>query len=157
LIYLAVQIRHNTQASQAQARQTLLDQWSGSNWDIFRDPEMVRVYAIGLVNWPDISASDKAMFDMGMGRYLANIQNGLLLRDSGMIDADTVDIVAAYMMLCVRSPGGAKWWAETVNALPETRAYIEERVARERETAAKLPELPDFWLELAGVEPPARG
>ena len=52
----------------------------------------------------------------GMSRFLANIQNGLLLRDSGMIDGSSLDVLVGYMVLCVRTTGGATWWRDTMNA-----------------------------------------
>ena len=81
--------------------------------------------------------------------HLANLQNGLLLRDSGMIDDRTLDTVATHMMICVRSTGGRKWWRETSNAHPETRAYIESRLAHDEEQHASVETLLPFWMAMA--------
>ncbi len=148
--YLAVQTRQNTKTGRAQSRQILLDQWSSSNWDLSRDPQLLRVYATALLHWPDLPNEEKAMFDFGMGRYLANIQNGLLLRDSGMIDERTLDVVAGYMMLCVRSSGGARWWRDTPNAHPETRAYIDDRLANDDAPTSTVENLLPYWMAMAG-------
>ena len=107
LIYLALQIRQNTRSGRAQSRQTLINQWSSTNWELSRDPELLRIYAEALTNWPDLPNDEKTMFDIGMGHYLANIQNGLLLRDSGMLDDGTLDQVAGFMLICIRSSGGS--------------------------------------------------
>ena len=67
---------------------------------------MLKAFAAGLSKWPDISNEDKITFDVGMGRYLANIQNGILLRDSGLLDADVLDQTANYLpsrYLCTSS------------------------------------------------------
>ncbi len=150
--YLSVQIRQNTKTGRAQSRQTLLDQWSSSNWDLSRDPQLLRIYASALLHWPDLPNDEKTMFDFGMSRFLANIQNGLLLRDSGMIDGSTLDVLVGYMMLCVRTTGGAKWWQDTTNVHPETRAYIENRLASDDQWAAPLESLMPYWMAMASDE-----
>jgi hypothetical protein len=152
LAYLSVQIRQNTKTGRAQARQTLLDQWSSSNWDLSRDPQLLRVYANALLRWPDLPNDEKTMFDFGMSRFLANIQNGLLLRDSGMVDDSTLDVLVGYMVLCVRTTGGARWWRDTLNAPPETRAYIDNRLAKDDEPAAGVEDLMPYWMAMAGDE-----
>jgi len=150
--YLSVQIRQNTKTGRAQARQTLLDQWSSSNWDLSRDSQLLRVYANALLHWPDLPNDEKTMFDFGMSRFLANIQNGLLLRDSGMIDGSTLDVLVGYMVLCVRTTGGARWWRDTVNAHPETRAYINDRLADHEESAPAVADLLPYWMAMATDE-----
>ena len=150
LVYLSVQIRQSTIASRAQSRQTLLDQWSSSNWDLSKDPNSLRIYANAITNWPDLRDDEKTMFEFGMARYLANIQNGLFLRDSGMVDDRTVEMVADYLMLCLRSPGGARWWQDTAMALPETRLYIERQLARDENPAATAEKLFPHWIAMLG-------
>ena len=150
LVYLAVQIRQNTTTGQAQSRQTLLNQWSSANWDLSRDPELLRIYANALTSWPDLPNSEKTMFDVGMGHYLANLQNGLLLRDSGMLDDRTLDMVAGFMMICIRSSGGSKWWQDTAHALPETRKYLDSQLAHDEDPTATAGNLMPHWLAMSG-------
>jgi len=150
--YLSLQIRQNTKAARAQSRQTLLDQWSSGNWDLSRDPQLLRVYANALRHWPDIPNDEKTMFDLGMSRFLANIQNGLLLRDSGMIDGSTLEVLTGYMVLCVRSTGGANWWRDTVNAHPETRAYIDNCLTNSGESKGDVESLLPYWFAMAADE-----
>ena len=103
--------------------------------------------------WPDISDEDKTIFDVGMGRYLANIQNGILLRDSGLLDGDVLDRTADYMVVCAASRGGKRWWSETDNAWPQTRAYIEQRLAAGDVAMASIDESMKHWMALADRDP----
>ena len=130
LAYLAVQIRQSNVSARAQSRQTLIDTWASANWDLVRDPRMLRAFAAGLAQWPDLSSEDKTVFDLGMGRYLANIQNGLLLRDAGLLDGVVLDQTASYMVSCAASRGGGRWWKETSMASPEVRTYVDQRLAK---------------------------
>jgi len=150
--YLSLQIRQSTKTARAQSRQTLLDQWSSGNWNLSRDPQLLRVYANALLHWPDLPNDEKTIFDFGMSRFLANIQNGLLLRDSGMIDGSTLDVLVGNIVVCVRTTGGAKWWRDTIQAHPETRAYIDNRLAMEDDSAAALERLMPYWAAMAAGE-----
>ncbi len=84
--YLAFQIKHNTNSARSQSRQTLIDGWSMANWEPANDCELLRIYATAIMRWPDLPNAEKARFDIGMGRYLANLQNGILLKNAGMLD-----------------------------------------------------------------------
>ena len=92
------------------------------------------------------------MFDFGMARYLANIQNGLLLHQAGLLDKETVAMISDQMLLCIRSPGGRRWWQHTPMALPETREYVDQRIAHEHENVQTLAELMPHFMALAGED-----
>jgi hypothetical protein len=149
LAYLAVQIKRNTLSARAQSRQTLLDVWSATNWTLANDPNLLRIYATALTRWPDLPNDEKTIFDIGMGRYLANLQNGVLLRAAGMLDDVTLGQTANFMLLCILSEGGAKWWQETPNAMPETRKYLEDRLAQSDNLPLPVGELFPWWMAMA--------
>ena len=149
LAYLAVQIRQNTLSARAQSRQNLLDGWSASNWTLANDPNLLRIYATALRQWPNLPNDEKTMFDMGMGHYLANLQNGILLRVEGMLDDAVLDQIANFMLLCIRSEGGARWWQETPNAMPETRKYLENRLAQSNNLPLPVGKLMPWLMAMA--------
>jgi hypothetical protein len=149
LAYLALQIHQSNTTARAQARQTLIDSWASKNWDLSRDSRMMQAFAEGLSRWPDLSNENKTIFDLGMGAYLANIQNGLLLRDSGLLDADVFDHIANYMVFSVMSVGGGRWWKETTMAPEEVRTYIDARCANVDESMVPLDQAMPFWMAMA--------
>jgi len=150
LAYLAIQIRHSNALARAQSRQTLLDRFSQTNWEVARDSYVKRVIGAGLRRWPDMPDAEKTTFDLAMGRYLSNLHNGLLLRDTGMLDAHTFDGTANYMLMCVVTTGGQRWWEETALADPRVREYIDERLARPDTLPGRFDELFPHWDALAG-------
>ncbi len=153
LVYLAIQIRHSNALARAQSRQNLLDTFSQANWELARDDHVKRVVAASLRYWPDISDADKTTFDLAMGRYLSNLENGLLLRDTGMLDPQTFDRTANYMLMCVMADGGQRWWKVTTFAAPELRAYIDERLAQPGTLPGRFDQLVPHWDALAEREP----
>lgn len=64
-----------------------------------------------------------------MSRFLANIENGLLLRDAGLLEQEVLDQTADYMVVAVQSPGGGRWWRDTALAKPVVREYIDGRLS----------------------------
>ncbi len=149
LVYLATQIRQGNALARAQSRQNLLDTFSQTNWEVARNDHVKRVVASALSYWPDISDTDKTTFDLTMGRYLSNLQNGLVLRDTGMLDPQTFDETANYMLMCVVTNGGQRWWRDTTFATPGLRAYIDERIARPATLPGQFDQLLPHWAALA--------
>lgn len=86
-----------------------------------------------------------------MGVYLENLQNGLLLRDSGRLDESVFKQIADYMVYSAMSAGGCRWWQGTGMASPEVRAYIDQRVADEGGSMG-LDETMPFWMAMADEE-----
>ena len=153
LVYLASQIRQNNTIARAHARQTLIDTWSAGNWELARDAELQQAFAAALSHWPDIPDNQKTTFDLGMSRFLYNIQNGLLLRDAGLLDEEMLEQISDYMVISVLSPAGRRWWNETLFVAPDVREYVERRLA----TAAGLPTMNEampHWMSMAENKPP---
>ncbi len=148
LAYLALQIKQNTNSAQSQSRQTLIDGWAKTQAELSREPELLRIYACAIMRWSDLLNVEKTQFDVGMGQFLANLQNGILLRNAGMLDQATLETTASFMLTILRSEGGAKWWQETGLAWPETRAYLDERLAQTGD-GPTADELVPHWMALA--------
>jgi hypothetical protein len=151
--YLAVQIRQTNVNTRAQARQTLIDTWSVASWELARDPELIRVFAEAMGHWPDVSDQDKTAFNLAITRFVSNIQNGLLLRDAGLLDDAVLDQVAYYMLTVVRSPAGSRWWNDYALAWPEVRAYLDQRLAGDDIDIPTFDELMPNWTALASKRP----
>jgi hypothetical protein len=147
--YLAIQIRQSNTLAKAHSRQTLLDNFSQLNWEMARDPELARVISLGLQKWPVLSETDKTSFDLAMGRYLSNLHNGLLLMDAGMLDKETFDVIANYMLICIPTPGGSNWWRDTAMAAPVVREYIDLRTKDASGLPGNFKDVVPHWYALA--------
>jgi hypothetical protein len=148
LVYLALQIRQNNIIARAQARQSLIDTWSAGNWDLVRDNDLLTAFASGLSLWPDIPDDQRTKFDLGMSRFLANIQNGLLLHEANLLDRKVLDEISAYMVISVLSAGGRRWWDETSIVHPAVRQYIDQRVAEEGAGMKPIDEAFPYWMAM---------
>jgi hypothetical protein len=146
--YLTVQVRHNTATSQAVSRQTLIDGWAVTQGQFQNNPDLLRIYAKGITQWSTMSNTEKTQFDVGMAGFLGNIQNGIHLQESGMLDQETLDTIANFMLTCIRCEGGAQWWQETGFATPKTRAYLQNQLEVVRDGITAV-ELAPHWMAMA--------
>ncbi len=152
LVYLAVQIRQSNSVAKAQSRQTLLDTFAQTNWELTRETDLLRVFSLGFQAWPDMPNEDKTAFDLTMSRYICNLHNGLLLRDAGMLDEETFGFVAGYLLVIVRTPGGGRWWEDTSFANSLVRGYVNKRLENSDELPGILQELMPHWYFLVDLQ-----
>lgn len=150
--YLAVQIRHSYSAARAQSRQTLLDTYADLAWQMSLDRDLARTIAVGITRWPDISSADKTAFDLSMGRFLANLNNGLLLVDAGMLDQEIFDEIGDNMLMSVQMSGGARWWRDTRAASRRVRKYIDARLALPETLPERSDQAFPHWIALAEAD-----
>ena len=99
-----------------------------------------------------MSNKDKTAFDLTMSRYIFNLHNGLLLRDAGMLDEQTLDFIADYLLAIIRSPGGERWWNETPFAHSRVRDYINKRLENSDGLFPGVRELMPHWYFLADLQ-----
>jgi hypothetical protein len=84
-----------------------------------------------------------------MSRFLTNIQNGLLLREAGLLDQAILDQTSNWMVASALSPGGHRWWKETAVVPLEVREYIDKRLANEAGQTVGLSETFPYWMSMA--------
>jgi hypothetical protein len=152
LVYLAVQIRQSNTVAKAQSRQTLLDTFAQTNWEMTRETDLLRVFSLGVQAWPEMPNEDKTLFDLTMSRYIFNLHNGLLLRDARMLDEQTFDFIADFLLAIIDSPGGGRWWNETSFANSLVRDYINKRLENSDGLFPGVRELMPHWYFLADLQ-----
>jgi len=128
LVYVGIQIKQSNKDARSQARQTLLDTFAQVNWEFGKDPDLPTMVSAGLHDWSSLSNAEKTRFETVMGRYLQNIQKGILLYQDGSLDSATLDNIANFMLTCVQVPGGKEWYEESLYPSPEVREYFSQRL-----------------------------
>ena len=134
--YLAVQIRQNTRTERASSRQTILDTFYSSVWDTARDVELRKITILGLKQYGEMEPDEAAAFHFVQLRYVGNLYNALLLRDSGSLDEESFQVIANAFVGGLLTPGGGEWWAvasEGNGVPPSVKRYIEQRLQADAE------------------------
>ncbi len=130
LFYLAMQIRHSSEATRGASQQALLDTSFDASWELGRDVEHARIVGAGLLDFDALNDRDKTIFSLTVQRYVGNLEKGLRLREAGLIDPETLDSVGLGVVLVIESPGGASWWESYRVAAPSmVTDYLDQRIA----------------------------
>ncbi len=148
LIYVGIQIRQSNKDSKSQSRQNLIDTFGLLQWELATQPELFAIIVNGISDWSKLSNTDKTKFDHVMGRYLWNLHRGILQREDGILDAETLDIIGSQMMMSVLMPGGNEWYQHTLNASPQVRRYIAERLNDPDSLPSPVSEAVPHWAGL---------
>ena len=112
LIYLAMQIRHNTVSVRASTYQALVESYSDFSLLVGRDPETARIFQLGLVRSPDISESDQFRFNMIMLGAARRWENAFYQHARGFVDPDHWQTTELHLARIMSWPGVLRCWSE---------------------------------------------
>ena len=150
LFYLAMQIRHGAEATRAASQQALLDTFYDAGWELGGDMELARVVGAGLVDFESLNDHDKTRFSLLLFRWIGNLEKGLRLRTTGLIDEGALDSVGGNLVATIRSPGGAQWWKHSQPACPPVVVeYLEHRLADPKDSPTPWEQLWPYWARWA--------
>ena len=153
LFYLAMQIRHSSEATRGASQQALLDTSFDASWELGRDAEHARIVGAGFLDFEELNDRDKTIFALTVQRYVGNLEKGLRLREAGLIDSETLDSVGGGVVMVITSPGGAKWWQSYRAAVaPLVVDYLDRRIAEPIENRITWDQLWPYWARWAAKD-----
>lgn len=132
LIYLAIQVRHNSQAmtrsnefAQAGSIHDITLLFNELNWRLAGDAELADIYTRALAGG-DLTPTESTRFVAYVNTYIATIENlvgqqSLELGYSELDSSSALQLLAPVVRQLLETKDGAKWWAETAPNL-----YIED-------------------------------
>ncbi len=129
LIYLAIQIRHNTASVRAASGQGIVESFRKTNRMLLDSEGLQDVFLRGLREYPDMEQPARVVFGAFMSDNLLHFQGVIALYDSGNLNEELyrayLDFFAAY----VATPGGARYWLEFGPACPpRMQQVVNERL-----------------------------
>ncbi len=144
LIYLVIQVRQGNSNSRASARQSLIDTWSKTMFDLGHDRELLRIGGAGFRDFESLSDPDKTQFVFLMSQYVGNVYNGILLYREGLLDLETLDQIGGLIAWAVVMKGGSAWWELTIHP-QEVKDYIRDYLDRKGDEMVSMEEGIPFW------------
>lgn len=111
LAYLSVQVRQHKNALRTSSRQDLATGYRAQN-DKLIDPRVSEAYALGLRNFPDMSASEKRIFTHTINDHTLFLQTAFALYESGELGIENYTPYLTWLACHLVTPGGSKWWNE---------------------------------------------
>ena len=112
LAYLATQVRQHTGALRTASRQDLSSGYRSHNKHLL-DPRVSEVDAIGLRDYPDMTADQRRTFAHAINDHALFLQNAFALYESGALGIENYSPYLTWFSVAVATPGGSAWWHET--------------------------------------------
>lgn len=111
LVYLAVQIRHNSASVDASTEDGVTSGFNDVNNVIAADAELARIFTAGLEDPESLSDEEAVRFSFLFSSYVNQYNRLLVLNRKGSFPDDRWIPYAQELAVLVASPGGALWRA----------------------------------------------
>jgi hypothetical protein len=131
LIYLAIQIRANTDAVRSAAAQSVHEAFATWYRMLAADADLAQVATNGLRDYSSLSETDKARFVATFMAFLSCSQDAFIKWREGSLSPELWSGWELVMMNLVIPPGGQAFWQERGYLFgKEFRGYVENNIMR---------------------------
>ncbi len=137
LLYLAVQIRHNTRTVRAANASDALGQQNELALLLGQNPEVAKLYFEGLAG-AELDETESRQFQMLIGVWINHSMQSLILEEEGLLSPQLRTNFRASAEWVVAQPGFDLYWsAWSHTASPQIAELIESIRKRQAEAAAQ--------------------
>jgi hypothetical protein len=126
LIYLAIQIRQNTDSVRLQVEQAIKRDQIDLRRSIIENPEVADLFARSLEDFDSLSPADRIRAHMAAANTIEHLQQVFLMRDRGLVPWESQEtVLRGYMAL----EACRRWWSLGRDILhPEFVEYVEREI-----------------------------
>ena len=130
LIYLAIQIRQNTESVRMASHQGLADQFQQKNLTVLQDAEVSDILMRGMQDPLSLSELERFRFELFLMALFRTYEELFQLSSKGLVDEDLWECREQAMMHWLSQDFVKAWWSseKRVSYLPSFCAYIEQRL-----------------------------
>jgi hypothetical protein len=137
LIYLAVQIRQNTESVRMASHHGVTDQVQRSNLAFVQDAEIAELLARGLPDTSSLSDVDRIRFEGILLAIFRTYEELYQLHRKGLTDDELWDSREQSMMRWLSYPGVRSWWCGERSVMVFTASFSAHVEGRLSEAAAQ--------------------
>ena len=148
LVYLALQIRHNTSATRAGNQRSALSAWAAVTAPLHSDPELSGLFAQALDNAEPLSREERIRVHYLLLHIVNFSWDQFVGWQAGIVDEPQVLAWERYIASVVAKPGGRSWWDSVRELYPED---FQMRFTQAIETVAPYDSLPFLRPEMEGL------
>lgn len=126
VVYLAIQVRRNTLATRSQTYYLATNALAEAAALIGTDPQVTRIYRIGLTNPNDLTEDERMQFALLCVSQFRRYENLYFQYRTGLVDEDFWDGHRENILWFFYRPGMQTWWKERRLAFSKGfREYVE--------------------------------
>lgn len=109
LIYLSIQIRHNSSSVDASTEDGVVSGFNEINLVIGADPILARTFTTGLDRPGDLTGDEATQFSFLFSSYINQYGRLFILYEKGSFPKDRWDTYAKELAYLISTPGGREW------------------------------------------------
>ena len=130
VIYLAKQIRSNTDQTTAEAEREVQRDFMHIQELLATHSETLLVFRKGLASFNKLSSSDKAVFHFTISLFVNHFEGVLRMNSKGFLSSDVVETQGNIVMMLIASAGCREFWQLAGDTFSElSTAYISKRLS----------------------------
>jgi hypothetical protein len=130
VIYVSVQIRHNTRAVRASAFQQVIESFAGISLDIAKDKTLVDLYLRASRDFVSLSEVERAQFSLLLLSFLRRAENVFFQTEIQLLETDHWSGIRESVKAIVTPPGARDCWSTIKSRMnPEFRAFVDTLIA----------------------------
>ena len=130
-VYLALQIRQNTETLRANSVQELTENILRASATL-AEPQNADVYVRGARSYSSLTPEEKLRFQLLLGLFLGRFDTVLEYRERNMVDDSYVEWQVDAIRTILRNPGVREFWVsqqKRVNTTKRVRDWVEKHLA----------------------------
>lgn len=161
LIYLSLQIRHNTRAVNASSNHSMDQSFASFLTLLIENPRAAEIFSKGVGALDALDDGERNTFYSLLSMLFKNFENAFLHYQQGLIDKSQFSAWATAVGWYAGFPGANAWWQNRRGVFtPEFREFVEARYAAQGPTdqsewapSTVLPQLRDHSAITPGPRP----
>ena len=126
LLYVGVQIRQSTRATQTANHQAGMETWVALTAPLHSDPELSALFTRGLDDAGALTREERIRLHFLLLQLVLFFKDTLDAWEAGILDTPTMGRWESFMASILVKPGGRRWWESAKSIYTETvQARIE--------------------------------
>ncbi len=127
LVYLEIQVRHNTRAVRSSAQQEILGDMAGFISLLAGDSDTASCYELGLADSRDLSRAERLRFSLLLTRFFYGFSRVYDLHRDGNLEPESWEAQKEILRWVIKQPGVKRWWPNARSQIPRSFADFVER------------------------------
>jgi len=130
VIYVSIQILHNTRAVRASAFQQVINSFAAISFDIAKDRSLVDLYLRGGRDFASLGEVERAQYSLMLLSFLRRAENVFFQSETHMIHTQHWSGIRESIKAIIAPTGARTCWGEIKNRVnPEFRAFVDKLIA----------------------------
>lgn len=138
VIYVSIQIRHNTRAVRASAFQQVVNSFAAISFDIAKDRNRVDLYLHAGRDLASLGEMERAQYSLMLLSFLRRAENVYVQSEIRTLHTQHWSGIRESIKTIMAMPGARACWSEIKNRVnPEFRAFIDGLIAEQAAAALR--------------------